>query len=200
MGTIAGIAPSSDVYSTGMNKLGYLLLLALVGAADQPRALADTSDNAVPMSALTGARPASIRPVRWSVVGGRAAHGVVAGRTVPISIRADIAADWHIYSLTQKPGGPIPLTIRLFGPPDIVVRGVIKAPQPEREFDKNFGMDTELYSGSPVFTIPIGIPGRAQAGTRKFQIGVRYQVCSSTLCLPARLEKLDVTLRVADHS
>ena len=68
--------------------------------------------------------------------------------------------------MTQKPGGPIPLTIRLFGPPDIVVRGVIKAPQPEREFDKNFGMDTELYSGAPVFTIPIGIPGRAQAGTR----------------------------------
>jgi thiol:disulfide interchange protein DsbD len=152
------------------------------------------------MSALTESRPASIRPVRWSVVGGRAAHDVVAGRTVPISIRADIAPDWHIYSLTQKPGGPIPLTIRLIGPPDIVVRGVIKAPQPEREFDKNFGMDTELYSGAPVFTIPIGIPGRAQAGTRKVQIGVRYQVCSSTLCLPARLEKLDVTLRVADHS
>jgi hypothetical protein len=102
--------------------------------------------------------------------------------------------------LTQKPGGPIPLSIRLFGPPDIVVRGLIKAPQPEREFDNNFGMETELYSGAPVFTIPVGIPGRAQAGTRKFQIGVRYQVCSSTLCLPARLEKLDVTLRIANHS
>lgn len=199
MGTIAGIAPLSDVYSSGMNKLGYLLLLALVGAADQPRTLTTTSDNAVPMAAL-GSRPASIRPVRWSVVGGGAAHDVVAGRTVPISIRADIAADWHIYSLTQKPGGPIPLTIRLFGPRDVVVRGIIKAPQPEREFDKNFGMDTELYSGAPVFTIPVGIPGRAGAGTRKVQIGVRYQVCSSTLCLPARLEKLDVTLRVVNHS
>ena len=183
-----------------MNKLGYLLLFVLVGAADHPPALATASENAVPMSALLGSRPASIRPVRWSVVGGRTAHDVVAGRTVPISIRADIAADWHIYSLTQKPGGPIPLTIRLFGPPEIVVRGVIKAPQPEREFDKNFGMETELYSGAPMFTIPVGIPGHAQAGTRKFQIGVRYQVCSSTLCLPARLEKLDVTLRVADHS
>lgn len=183
-----------------MNKLGYLLLLVLLGASDQSRAIATASESAVPMSALAGSRPASIRPVRWSVVGGRASHAVVAGRTVPISIRADIAEDWHIYSLTQKAGGPIPLSIRLFGPSDVVVRGIIKAPQPEREFDKNFGMETELYSGSPVFTIPIGIPGRAEAGTRKFQIGVRYQVCSSTLCLPARLEKLDVTLRVADHS
>ena len=152
--------------------------------------------SAVPMGAISGARSASIRPVRWSVVGG-AAHNVVPGRTVPVSIRADIAADWHIYSLTQKAGGPIPLTIRLLGPADVVVRGVIKAPQPERQFDKNFGVETELYSGAPVFTIPIGISGRAEPGTRKVQIGVRYQVCSSTLCLPARLEKLDVTLRVA---
>ncbi len=180
-----------------MNKLGYLLLIALVGAAGRAPGVATTATNAVPISAAFGARAASIRPVRWSVVGGRAAHDVVPGRTVPISIRADIAPDWHIYSLTQKPGGPIPLTIRLLGPPDVVVRGVIKAPQPDREFDKNFGMDTELYSGAPVFTIPIGIPGRAESGTRKIQIGVRYQVCSSTLCLPARLEKLDAILRVA---
>jgi DsbC/DsbD-like thiol-disulfide interchange protein len=182
-----------------MNKLGYLLLIALVGAADQPRNPAATS-NAVPMDALTAVRPASIKPVRWSVVGGRAAHAVVAGRTTPVSIRADIAEGWHIYSLTQKAGGPIPLTIRLLGPGDVVVRGIIKAPQPERQFDKNFGVETELYSGAPVFTIPVGIPGRAESGTRKIQIGVRYQVCSSTLCLPARTEKLDVTLRVADRS
>lgn len=183
-----------------MNKLWYLVLLALVGATDQPRALAGAQGNAVPLIPLAGARPASIRPVRWSVVGGRTAHETVPGRTVPVSIRADIAADWHIYSLTQKPGGPIPLSIRLLTSHDVVIRGLIKAPQPERQFDKNFGIETEVYSGTPVFTIPIGIPGRAESGARKIQIGVRYQVCSSTLCLPARLEKLDVTLRVGDRS
>jgi thiol:disulfide interchange protein DsbD len=182
-----------------MNKLGYLVLFALVGAADYRPIVATAAGQAVPMSAPAGTRRASIRPVRWNVVSGRAPHDVVAGRAVPISIRADIAPDWHIYSLTQKPGGPIPLTIRLVGPEDVVVRGIIKAPQPEREFDKNFGIETEVYSGSPVFTIPIGVAGRAQAGIRKVQIGVRYQVCSSTLCLPARLEKLDVTLRVTDR-
>lgn len=183
-----------------MNKLGYLLLIAMVGAEGRPPAVATSATSAVPMGAITGARPASIRPVRWSVVGGRSAHDVVPGRTVPISIRADIAADWHIYSLTQRPGGPIPLTIRLLGPADLLVRGVIKAPQPERQFDKNFGMETELYSGAPVFTIPVGVPGRAGSGTREIQIGVRYQVCSSTLCLPARLEKLDAILRVATRN
>jgi DsbC/DsbD-like thiol-disulfide interchange protein len=183
-----------------MNKLGYLLLIALVGAADQPGRLEPASGNAVPMGTPSAVRAISIKPVRWSVVGGRASHFVVPGRTTPISIRADIAEGWHIYSLTQKPGGPIPLTIRLLGPVDVVVRGIIKAPQPERQFDGNFRMETELYSGAPVFTIPVGIPGRAEPGARKIQIGVRYQVCSATLCLPARTEKLDVTLRVADRS
>jgi DsbC/DsbD-like thiol-disulfide interchange protein len=182
-----------------MNKLAYLLLIALVGAADQPRKVEVAAANAVPIGTLAASRPASIKPVRWSVVGGRAAHLVVPGRTAPISVRADIAEGWHIYSLTQKPGGPIPLSIRLLGPADVVVRGVIKAPQPERQFDNNFRMETELYSGAAVFTIPVGIPGRAESGPRKIQIAVRYQVCSATLCLPARTEKLDVTLRVADR-
>jgi thiol:disulfide interchange protein DsbD len=173
----------------------------MVGAAAQPRNFEAASQNAIPMRPTpSAARLASIKPVRWSVVGGKTPHVVVPGRTAPISVRADIAEGWHIYSLTQKPGGPIPLSIRLLGPAEVVVRGIIKAPQPERQFDKNFGMETELYSGAPVFTVPVGIPGRAQPGARKIQIGVRYQVCSSKLCLPARTEKLDVTLRIADRS
>lgn len=114
-----------------------------------------------------------------------------------MTLQADIAKGWHIYSLTQKPGGPIPLRIELVGAADVLIRGVIKAPQPERRFDKNFGIETELYSGSPRFTIPIGVAGRSLTGLRKFQIAARYQVCSATLCLPARTDKLDVALRIA---
>jgi hypothetical protein len=74
---------------------------------------------------------------------------------------------------------------------------VINAPKPERLFDKNFGIETELYSGSPRFTIPVGVPGNSPTGIRKFQIGARYQVCSDRVCLPPRTDKLDVALRIA---
>ena len=77
---------------------------------------------------------------------------------------------------------------------------MVKAPKPERIFDKNFGIETELYSGSPRFTIPIGVPGRSPTGTRKFQIGARYQVCSDKMCLPPRTDKLDVAIRIASRS
>ena len=168
-----------------MIKLEYLLLIPLVAATNQ---LSPPS-----VAVRFGL---SIRPVRWTVVGGNSPREVVSGRTVGVTVQADIAKGWHIYSLTQKPGGPIPLTIHLVNPADVLIRGIIKAPTPERIFDKNFGMETELYSGSPRFTIPIGVPGRTLTGTRKLQIAARYQVCSATLCLPARTDRLDLTLRI----
>jgi Disulphide bond corrector protein DsbC len=140
--------------------------------------------------------PASIRPVHWSVVGASSTHHVRPGRATPISLEAQIAKGWHIYSLAQKPGGPIPLTIRLLGAGDVVIRGVIKAPQPERAFDKNFGIETELYSGNPRFTVEVAVPSRSSAGVRSVQLGARYQVCSETLCLPPRTDTLRATLRV----
>lgn len=170
-----------------MNKLAYLFLLPLTAASDSP---------AEPAGAEVAL---SLRPVKWSVVGGSSPREVVSGRTVPLSVEAEIAKGWHIYSLTQKPGGPIPLRLQLLGAADVVVRGVIRAPKPDRVFDKNFGIETEFYSGNPRFTIPVGVPGRTLTGVRKFQVGARFQVCSETLCLPPRTDKLDVALRVTSR-
>lgn len=168
-----------------MNKLAYLFLLPLTAASNTP-----ASGPAAAEAAL------SLRPVKWSVVGGSSAREIVSGRTVPLTLQADIAKGWHIYSLSQKPGGPTPLRLELLGAADVLVRGVIKAPTPERAFDSNFGIETEVYSGKPRFTIPVGVPGRSLTGLRKFQVAARFQVCSATLCLPPRTDKLDVTLRI----
>jgi len=139
----------------------------------------------------------SLKPVKWSVVGGNAPRAVIAGRAVPITVQADIAKGWHIYSLTQQAGGPIPLRIAVQGSSDVAVRGVIKAPKPEKFFDKNFGMTTELYSGSPRFTIPVAVPGRTARGAKQVQVTARYQVCSDKLCLPPRTDTMNVVLRVS---
>lgn len=166
-----------------MNKLAFLLLLPAGIHRDEGPAL--------------NADLLSLRPVRWTLVGGSSPRDIISGRTVPITVQAAIAKGWHIYSLTQKPGGPIPLRLELVGGPDVVVRGVIKAPKPDRTFDKNFGIETELYSGSPRFTIPVGVPGRSLKGVRKFQIAARYQVCSDKLCLPPRVDTVDAAVRIA---
>jgi DsbC/DsbD-like thiol-disulfide interchange protein len=182
-----------------MKKYGFLALLLLAAAAVAAWVPWRTARQAAPIREL-GATHADIRPVRWTVLDARTAHSVVAGRAVPIILEAQIANGWHIYSLSQKPGGPIPLTIRLIEPGDAVIRGVIKAPKPERQFDKNFGIETELYSGNPRFTVQVAVPSHTSPGVRKIQFGARYQVCSETLCLPARTDKLEVILRVSAHS
>jgi thiol:disulfide interchange protein DsbD len=183
-----------------MKKLGYLVLLLLAGATISLRRPATPSASAVPMPVSGATPPASIRPVRWTIVGPTAPREVRPGRATAISLEAQIAKGWHIYSLAQKPGGPIPLTIRLIGSGDAVIRGVIKAPQPEREFDKNFGIETELYSGNPLFTVEVAVPSRSRGGARSIQLGARYQVCSETLCLPPRTDTLSATLRVGGRT
>jgi DsbC/DsbD-like thiol-disulfide interchange protein len=184
-----------------MKKIGYLLLLVLAGATISLRRPAPSSTvDAVPMPSSDASRPASIRPVHWSVVDAGSVHDVRPGRATPISLQAEIAKGWHIYSLAQKPGGPIPLSIRLLSGSDAVMRGVIKAPQPERQFDKNFGIETELYSGSRRFTVEVAVPSRSSAGRREILIGARYQVCSETLCLPPRTDTLRTTLRIGGRA
>jgi hypothetical protein len=179
-----------------MHKLAYGLLLPLVAASHDGSSLGGRTPASRGALSPTTSDGLSLRPVRWSLVGGRSTREVVSGRTVPITVQADIAKGWHIYSLTQKPGGPIGLRLQLLGAADVLVRGVIDAPKPERVFDKNFGIETELYSGSPRFTIPVGVPGRSLTGTRRFQIGARYQVCSDKVCLPPRTDTLGVALRI----
>jgi hypothetical protein len=178
-----------------MNKLTFLMLLPVVstGAGRHYLYASHTDSDANPTS-ITGS--ASLRPVKWTVVGGNQTRQVMPGRALPIVVQAEIASGWHIYSLSQKAGGPIPLRLDLVGAADVIIRGLIEAPKPERTFDKNFGIETELYSGTPRFTIPVGVATRSLAGVRKLQVAARYQVCSDKLCLPPRTDKLDLTLRI----
>lgn len=110
-----------------------------------------------------------------------------------IRIRGNIISRWHVYSMTQKPGGPKPLSFELEPARGFSI-GAVGGPKPQHAFDPEFKMETETYSGSPEFTIPIrwtSLP----AGTTELRIIVRYMACSDQLCLPPRKETLSVQLR-----
>jgi thiol:disulfide interchange protein len=148
------------------------------------------------VSVLGSSYAPPLKPVRWSLADGAATRTVASGRVVEVTLQAEIEKGWYIYSLTQKPGGPIPLRIQLVGAADVGVRGAIKAPKPVTKFDPNFGIETELHRGKPKFTLAVGVPAGSLAGKRDLQIAARYQACSETLCLPPRTEKIGLTLRI----
>lgn len=108
-----------------------------------------------------------------------------AGEKITANISASIGGGWHMYSITQGGGGPIPTTIK-------VTDGVIKSAggargsAPKREMDPNFGIMTEFYAGSASFTVPLVVDSSAQPGTQNVEVKVRYQVCNDKLCLPPK--------------
>lgn len=137
-----------------------------------------------------------LKPVRWAVVGGSESRTVAAGKAVEVILEAEIAKGWYIYSLTQKPGGPIPLRIQLQDGADVGMRGPIRSPRPIVKFDRSFGIETELHRGKPRFAVPLGVPAGSLGGKRDIVLAARYQACSDTLCLPPRTEKVAVSLRI----
>ncbi len=148
----------------------------------------------IPLLGANSAPP--LKPVHWGLVGSAATRTVASGQSVDVVLQAEIAEGWYIYSLTQKPGGPIPLRIQLAGGADVGIRGAIKAPKPVTKFDPNFGIETELYRGKPRFVVSLGVPRGSITGKRELELGARYQACSETLCLPPRTDKVAVSLRI----
>lgn len=129
--------------------------------------------------------------VTWSAAPARATSRA-SGQAV-IRVRGNIIERWHVYSMSQKPGGPKPLAFELERTDGFSI-GSVKAPAPQNGYDAQFKMATETYSGSPEFLIPIrwkSLP----SGTTTLHLIVRYQACSDKLCLPPRKEALAVEIR-----
>src|SRR5262245_42517409 len=91
---------------------------------------------------LLGAAPARAQapgveePVSWSV---RPVAGTVArGTVVDVRVDAVIDGNWHLYSITQPPGGPNATRFTLAPGSPFSLAGPVKQPMPEVEHDRNF--------------------------------------------------------------
>jgi thiol:disulfide interchange protein len=134
-------------------------------------------------------------PVTWTA---RAvAQRVAPGAKVTVQATAQIEGGWHMYSITQGPGGPIPTRITLAEGQPFTVAGTISGPKPKVQMDPNFGINTETYDGSASFSIPVTVKADAPAGAQNVQVNVRFQACNDTLCLPPRTVKLSAPVEIA---
>lgn len=137
----------------------------------------------------------SANPVNWSVSN-------VSGLLQPNSIdtvhfAAVLDSGWYIYSVTQKAGGPTPMTVTIAPSPPFALVGNVIGPPPVVIFDKEFGIDTERYTGSPTFAAVVSIES-GKTRSPSADLKVRYQACNATLCLPARTATLTTPVRIAN--
>jgi DsbC/DsbD-like thiol-disulfide interchange protein len=138
-------------------------------------------------------------PVTWQARS--TSSTVAAGTTVLVTLTATIQDGWHLYSMTQGPGGPTPTRISLAPDGAFTLANAIKGPAPASMFDSNFGITVETYDGQAAFGVPVRPVDSAHAGPNTLTIKARYQACSATLCLPPKTVTVALPLAVgAPHA
>ncbi len=144
------------------------------------------------LAAVTAAPlAAQEHPISWTIV--RPPASVTQGAVVKVALRATIPQGWHLYSITQGPGGPVPTTITTAAGAAVAITGTIRSPDPDIAEDKNFGILTETYTDSATFTVPVTAltPGRATLALQ-----VAYQTCTDRYCLPPTSDIVEASFAV----
>jgi len=152
---------------------------------------------AIAVVMIAGRAAAQEDPIGWTLA--KTPTSATAGQTFRIQLTATIEAGWHLYSITQGPGGPI--ATRLSVPPGqpFALEGAIDAPPPQVAFDSGFSMDTETYSDKTVFTLPIKVDGKA-SGKQVLRVHAYYQTCNDKFCLPPKTVKLETPIEVKSRT
>jgi thiol:disulfide interchange protein len=102
---------------------------------------------------------------------------------------------WHVYSITQGPGGPLKTQINVGPPASFRLIGRVTGTEPDIANDPNFGIMTETYSDSAIFSIPASSMPTA-TGTKRLIISVQYQACTDTYCLPPVVDTVGVDVKL----
>jgi hypothetical protein len=147
---------------------------------------------ALALAACSRTPPAAAQtPVHWTVapIPGPVRDGTVSN----VKIDATIQAGWHIYSITQPPGGPYATRISVpdgqsfaaAGNPRVLLQAHIA-------FDSAFKMKVQLHEKAASFDVPVRFIGNAATGATgdSVHVNVRYQVCNASLCLPPQTARL----------
>jgi thiol:disulfide interchange protein DsbD len=106
---------------------------------------------------------------------------------------------WHLYSITQPPGGPIATTITVGPSATFRQAGTIIGSTPDIADDPNFGMMTETHADSAVWRIPI-VASPSATGTQRLAIALRYQTCNDRYCLPPVTDTITATIKLTGNA
>lgn len=137
-------------------------------------------------------------PIKWSLQPVASKKPMNPGDRFSVKVVAKIDGGWHLYSLTQPAGGPVPTRITLPAGQPFKLAGRIQSPDPYVAPDPNFGIDTEYYADSATFTLPVRIATDAKPGKTRLLVNAYFQSCNDQFCLPPRTVKLETSVEIAE--
>jgi hypothetical protein len=119
------------------------------------------------------------------------------GAKLFVTLTATMDQGWHIYAITQRSGGPMPLRLLVAEGQLFMLAGDIKSPAPEVKFDPNFGIEVQTLDSRAEFVLPIAVTAGAAAGKHTLRVEARYQACNASICLPIQTDTVDLPVTVA---
>jgi hypothetical protein len=133
--------------------------------------------------------------VQWaaSVISSAAVQG---GTNATLEVSAHVQEGWHVYALTQPPGGPTALRVSVDENEFAQLAGIPSATVPERKHDPSFDLETQFYTHGFTLHLPLHITQPTTTGRRAIPVSVRFQTCSDRECQPPTTVHLSVPLDV----
>jgi hypothetical protein len=113
-----------------------------------------------------------------------------------LELSGHIQGGWHVYALTQRPGGPIPLRVSIEDNPVASLAGPASGSPPQTRLDPSFNLQTEFYTSSFNVHVPVALKPGIAAGNQQIPVSIRFQTCSVRECKPPKTIHLSVPVEV----
>jgi Disulphide bond corrector protein DsbC len=146
------------------------------------------------LCALASAQPDN-PTVQWAAAVA-APGGVRQGSSVTLELSGEIQDGWHVYALTEPPGGPTALRVTLDDNTIAAIAGTPTGSPPQKRHDPSFGLETRFYTHSFTVRLPVQVKQQPAAGKQLIPVSVRFQTCSERECQPPTTVHLSATIEV----
>lgn len=120
-----------------------------------------------------------------------------ADRSAQLFITATIQRGWHIYSITQPPGGPLATKIKLEPSDSYRVMGIFQPdPVPSKKIEPIFdNLTVESHVGTVTWSAAIQFAAGGDPAALKIRGQLNIQPCDAEACLPPRDIEFTAELR-----
>ena len=148
-------------------------MFATCSRADDPPARSIADELGLPTVSGPAGKPVKVSATFYVATGKRQGK---------LYVTAKIAPRNHLYSITQKPGGPLPTKIRVTSATKVKFVGPwTPNKKPKIKASDVFDVPVEEHHGTVIWTAPFEIPAGINGKTLKLQVKVDGQVCTDDL-------------------
>jgi hypothetical protein len=152
-------------------------------------------------ASVCGVSIAQVTDPRVEWVASWAGNGAVAhGSVATLELSAEVQQGWHVYALSQPPGGPIPLRVTLDDNRVARLADIPSGTVPEEIHDPRFDLDTRFYTHAFTVRVPVYVNRQGRTGKQVISVSVRFQTCSERECQPPKTIHLSVPIDVLSEA